>query len=62
MASGSVNYSCPPGNRTSTAVLRDCESNPVNWSYMTRTWGTIFHDGKSIVRHVDSSLLNVSCV
>ncbi|MCX4598824.1 hypothetical protein OG819_58180 [Streptomyces sp. NBC_01549] len=62
VASGSVNYSCPPPNRTSTAVLRNCDSSSVNWTYMTRTYGTITHDGRPTAGHVDSTLLNVKCV
>ncbi|WP_331747685.1 hypothetical protein OG520_39875 (plasmid) [Streptomyces sp. NBC_00984] len=62
LASGPVNYSCPPPNRTSTAVLQNCKPASVNWTYMTRTSGTIIHDGKPTAGHVDSSLLNVKCV
>lgn len=62
VAPGKVNYSCPPPNRTSTAVLKDCESSSVNWTYMTRTYGTIYYNGKPTAGHVDSSLLNVKCV
>ncbi|MGW1195143.1 hypothetical protein ACWD4B_04690 [Streptomyces sp. NPDC002536] len=62
VASGPVNYSCPGPSRVSTAVLRDCESNPVNWSYVTRTYSTIIQDGIPTSGHVDSDLLNVRCV
>ncbi|MYS45716.1 hypothetical protein GTY23_31810 [Streptomyces sp. SID5998] len=62
VASGGVNYSCPPPNRTSTAVLKGCTSSSVNWTYMTRTYGTIYYNGKPTAGHIDSSLLNVKCV
>ncbi len=62
IAAGAVNYSCPPPNRTSTAILRNCTPASVSWTYMTRTYGTIIHDGRTITGHVDSSLLNIRCV